>query len=656
MGKINIGQGSSVSSSPSARALFTNTRVGSIGKGIRDLGNVLTSQTIGALDKRKKATEQDYLSNSLLDSSEQIKRFQQEEFETREDFKGFADDVTARYDEIIQEQLDNAPSEESRQKLKNIANQTKLNLFSNSFSVENKRIADHTLAKGQANIDLIAESAFDDPNSLRENLEKLDIVLEGIAPVLDDVNLAKFASQAKAKIVDRYFSGLMNTDIDKAIKVAGSDNFKNSVGSKMASAYEQSAIAQKKRINNESLRVREEQKQSVKVDRQIEIFEGKVTQAQLDKDLQDGLYDKGEYLSLSKELRNSLKTENSIANSIGEVKSKLELNQPFDTTDSKTRKNLDRYFEKVVQPTLTPENFDQSISSFIDKTSFIPSKVKSELLAGLHNGDEKAIVLNSNRINSITKSNPQLIRQFSVSNDLARAKMISTSVNAGMSSENAIKAADNMIVEKNSVLQEQRKKDFKDSRPEFDQDEVQSFFRNDPEVVPDSMREDWRTLYENYAVNLKMPLGQAKELAYEVINSQWGVSNVTGEPTYIKHAPEKYYNTKQLDPVWIEKDLKQDVSSILPETSEYDLSIDPDTIGTETPGYFVNYVSEDGIPLILRDNNKKLLLWRPDINTSSNAKAQLEKKSTEFNQDQENIIEQQQEVHRAFTNIGDGIL
>ena len=656
MAKIKIKKGSSVSSTPSGRPLFTDTRLGSIGSGIKDLGNVLTGETVKALEKRNKILEQDYVNNSLIETSEQATRLQQEMVETRKDPKGFADDFIEEYDVLTNEQIENAPSENAKAKLKNIYTQNRINNFKNAFNTENSLIADDILARSQANIDLISEGVFNDPSLLEANLRKLDLISESVDPILDEQNLAKFNNQAKLKIADRYISGMMNTDVDKAIRISESKKFKQLVGSRLASSYHESAKTQKQRINNEATRQRSEQKQSVKTDRQIGIFKGKITQAQLDKDLQEGLYDKGEYLSLSKELKNTLKSESSIATSVENVRSKLELNQPFDTSNAKVRKDLNRYFDNVVEPTLTSENYDQSISSFINDTSFIPDKVKSVLVAGLHNGSDEEIVLNANRIESLTRSNPQLTRQFTATTDLARSKLISSSVNAGMPTVDAIKAADNMIVEKNSVLQKQREKDFKKTNINFDVDEVQTFFRNDPSDTPEALKEDWRSLYENYAVNLKMPLDQARDLAYQIVNSEWGVSNVTGEPTYIKHAPEKYYNTKNLDPEWIEQDLKKDVSEILPEVEDYDLSVDPDTIGSEQPGYLINYVTEHGIPVLLRDNNKNLLVWRPDINTSGNAKKQMEKRDVIFNKDREKVIESQIEADRVFTNIGGGIL
>lgn len=656
MAKINIPRGKGVSSKPTGRPLFTNTRLGSIGDEIAELGTAITSETSKAIQRKNEVVETDYITNSLIDTSEKATRVRDEMAKNREDFKGFADDFIKEYDSIIDKQIENAPTEKAKSSLKRSYAQNRINNFKQAFDFENKRIADSILTKSEANIDLISDKVFEFPGSLEESLDQIDLITDNVSNVLDDSNLAKFEENAKNKIADRYITGLMNQDIDKAIKVSQSDSFKNLVGSRLAKSYEESARTQKTRIDNEALRVEQEDRTRVKVERQIGILKGQITQAQLDKDLQDGLYGNKEYLTLSKELRSALKTEGSVADSIEDVKMQLELGLPFDTTNAKVKKNLDRYFEKVVEPSLTSENYDQSISSFIDQTSYIPSKVKSTVLAGLHNGDDETVAVNARRINSLTKSNPQLVRQFSATNDLARSKLIATSIEAGMPLEDTIKAADNMIAEKNSVLQDQRKKDFKKSKPQFDQDEVQTLFRNDPSDVPESMKEDWRTIYENYAVNLKMPFDQAEELTYEIINSEWGVVNTTGEPTYMKHAPEKYYNTKNLDPIWIEQDLNEDVIGILPEVGDYTLAVDPDTIGTETPGYMINYVNKEGVPLILRDNEGDILLWRPDIQTSKNAQRQIAEAEIRFNEDRENIEEREQEENRAFTNIGDGIL
>lgn len=129
MAKINIPQGSSVSSSPNGRSLFTDTRLGSIGNAVTQFGNVLTDETVKSIQKRNAILEQDYITNSVMDSSEKALRLKDEMLKTRVDPKGLADDYMNNYDEMVQSQLDNAPSENAKSKLKGIYAQERVNNF-----------------------------------------------------------------------------------------------------------------------------------------------------------------------------------------------------------------------------------------------------------------------------------------------------------------------------------------------------------------------------------------------------------------------------------------------------------------------------------------------------------------------------------------------
>lgn len=652
MAKINIPQGSSVSSSPNGRSLFTDTRLGSIGNAVTQFGNVLTDETVKSIQKRNAILEQDYITNSVMDSSEKALRLKDEMLKTRVDPKGLADDYMNNYDEMVQSQLDNAPSENAKSKLKGIYAQERVNNFKQMFDLENQQIADNSLAKAQVNIDNLAEQAYNNPDSLKHVIEQTKLVSESVDPFLDDANLQKFNEKAKLQIIDRSVNGLMNTNINRAIKLISSKEFREEVGSELADSYLKSAKDQQKRIVAEANRQKEIATQSVKVDRQIAIFNGEITQTQLDKDLKEGKYGKSEYLSLSKELRSTLKSEQSVSASIENVRSHIDNNRPLDTTNPSVKKDLDRYFERVIQPTLTKDNFDVTISNFMDQTGYIPAQVKDGLLAGLNNGSDEQVASSAVTMQSLIETNPRLVRQFS-EKDLVRAKTIGNSIRGGMDAEQAIKGADNMLVEYNSVEYKERRKAFKNADPSFDSNNVQSFFRNDPNNVPESMKQEWKGLVENYSVNLKMSISDAEQLAYEKVNSKWGISNVTGEPTYVKHAPEKYYNTKNLDPIWIEKNLRNDVYELLPNVKDYNITVDPATMGTETPGYYINYVNKDGIPLILRNEEGRPLVWRPDINTSIDAKNQLQKAETELSDSVEDIIELQEKRYKL--NIGVGI-
>lgn len=632
MPKQQIPRSTSSSSTARRRALFTNTKMGSIGSSVTQLGSVLTDITVNAIEKRNKVVENDYITNALVDSAEKGTRLQKSMLETRPDIKGFADDYIRDYDEIIKDKIDNAPTENAKRVLKNSLAQNRISNFKRAFDIENKQISDNILEKSHTNIEIIAERVFDNPELFQENLGQIDMIVENASLVLDDSNLAKFKEQAKLQIADRYIAGLMDKDIEKAKTIVGSDKFKNLVGSKLAKSYQNSVKVEENRITNEAKRNIQERREGVKVNREVGIFKEEVTQAQLDKDLDQGLYGNKEWLSLSKKLKESLNRQDSVAKSISNISGSLQSGQPFDTSSASVKKDLDRYYENVTIPnnqTLIPQQLVNRTSSFINNFGYIPTKLKSALIGNLINGSDKSVIESSASIKSLINTNPQLSRQFT-NKELTRAIKVSDGINAGMTNENAVKAADTLLVEKNTAEFKDREKDFKTTSKEFDQDEITSLFVNDPNTVPQAMLSEWNLLYKSYVVDNKMSDEAGRDLAYKRIESQWGVSTATGEEKYMKRAPELYYNQKGLDPVWIEEQLKSDVGNLVPDTGDITLQADPGTENTDRPLYQVHYLNKNGIPLILRDKNGDILGWKPDIETSQNAKDQVSESVESF--------------------------
>jgi len=140
MPTIKIPRSTSVSSTSRGRALFTNTRMGSIGSAISELGSVLTDVTLDAMEKRNKVVETDYITTSLIDTSEKATRLEKSMLKGRKDPKGFADEYIKNYDEIIKDQIDNAPTQNAKRVLKNTFTQNRINNFKRTFVFVNKAL------------------------------------------------------------------------------------------------------------------------------------------------------------------------------------------------------------------------------------------------------------------------------------------------------------------------------------------------------------------------------------------------------------------------------------------------------------------------------------------------------------------------------------
>lgn len=598
---------------------------GAEGRGAEALSNVITGITKEAIDKRDRAVDVDYIANSNVKAQAQIQGLRENMLTNREDPQGFSQEFITEANKVYDGLVADAPSEQSRQSLKTLFSGQKVSQFKQAFDLENKAIADGILSNTQESINISALNVFENPKDLKEILKSTKLSLEASSEVLSTSEQTKLVKQAEKEIIDSAIKGFLVSDIKAAEELVNSDSLKGLLTSDQIQSYRNAVEERKIRDTNKAAKELNTAQEGLVLDRQLGIFRDEVTQLELDSDLEKGLYGIKEYLSLSGKLDSKLKGETAVSNTILKVADQQELGVPFDTANPKVKKELDVYFDSVVIPSLTKENREDKVASFIDKFQYIPASAKSGMMAALHNGSKGEIGSSSRLISSLVKKDPQLARQFTNS-DLLRAATISQSVFAGMPLEDAITASDNMLVEKNTTQWKERQKMFNSDKDEIDQDDFQRFFRNDPADLPEGMVNEWNTLYKNYAVNNKVDFDTARDLATKIVNSKWGVSNATGDEKYMKHAPENYYNKRGLDPKWIEKQLQVDVNSISAEIKDYDLSVHPDTETTNNPGYLVNYISPNGIPLLLRDEEGALLVWRPDITTSEDANNQIKEK------------------------------
>jgi hypothetical protein len=475
-------------------------------------------------------------------------------------------------------------------------------------------------------------------------MQQAELVAEGVDEVLDPKARDIFIENSKKTLTDAYVRGLIDKDLVKAEEVVEGDSLKGFLSPQEILKYRAAVEDAKVRMESATLRKLNEDKEAAVLDRELGIFRGEATQLDLDDDLDRGVYGKEEYLSLSKKLRAEQGTQRATDLSIQDINARQQAGVPFDTTKKSVKDQLDNYFTTIVRPSITEENAEEVIGTFVEQFDYLPSTVKSGLLASLHNGSKQQTTIAATTIDGLIKRDPSIARQFNSTRDLARVRQISSSLSAGMPADLAIQGADNLLVEKGTTEFKERDRAFKDLDREFDQDELTSLFVNDPENVPEGMSRDWNILFREFAVNNKMDFDDARQLAYDITKSTWGISTATGEERYMKHSPENYYNKRGLNPKWIGIQLDSDIKGIKSDITDFDITALPDTIGTDNPGYSVNYLSPEGIPLMLRDEEGRLLIWRPDIEASEDVKKQKQESDDRFIRNRERKLEGQEEL------------
>lgn len=631
MAKITIGTPSLYT--PASSGLPTIGEVGPIkdNSGAIDLANTVNKIGQDILEKRKDAINVDYVADSSTKASLAVDQIRKDLLTNMKDPKGFANEFSAKSKEVYDKFVANAPSDESRKYLQQSFNSEGIANYKNAFNEENKLIADGILSNTLESARISSNIVLDNPSLLKTKLEQLNKSLEASSNVLDPATQRKVVEASHKQLGDAYIQGLMKQDLNQASKFVNSEEAKSfGFDSGEISSYRSGVIAaQKKRAEEIQANIARQIEGNV-LNRKFDIFQGNATQLDLDKDLKRGAYGKKEYMSLSEDLARRLKDGNNDAIAIANVTQRASAGLPFDTTDNNVKKDLETYYNKIVVPTLTADNIQKVIPSFIDKYGYIPEKIKSDINSNLYNGSNELKVQSANMVTDLIKKNPAMIRQFS-EDSVFRARELTKRVNAGSTPEDAAKSLDNILVERNTTEYKNREDAVKDSAATFNVRNVNQWFRNDPNTVPDEMKAEWEDSYKDYAINRKVDLSSAQDNAYNTVQRNWNVSNVTGTETWVKHAPELYYSVKGADDSWMKDQLANTVKQVNPSVTDYTIAIDPKTIGSNTPAYTISYVNEDGIPLFLTDDKGRLAKWRPNFAESTGAKELAAKEKSILN-------------------------
>ena len=578
-------------------------------KGLQAVTDVTVNIAEDVIRKRQKAIDLDYVTNSTVKANEEVRKLKERMLNEIEDPKDFSNKFMTEANKVYNRFEEDAPSEAARNSLKASNAGQRTSQFNNAFNIENKLIADNILSNSIENVNLLGNNLIDNPFEYAVAKKQFNESLDAAKEVLDPIAFKNLEEQGKDILIDSRIRGLMDKNLAEAERLVNSDELKGELEPTDILKYRSAVEAKKEELEREFITKANEKKEAVQLDREIGIFNNQVTQLDLDNDLDQSLYGKEEHLALSKQLRDSLAKEDKKTLAIQRVEVRRGEGIPFDTSLKRVRSDLDIYFDEIVNPTVTSENYESVIKAFTDRYNYVPSTVKSDLLASLHNGDNSKVVQAANTLTNMLKDNPQLVKQFSGSKDLVRSRVVTDSIRAGMTPEEAVKVGDNMLVETNTTEYKQREADFTDNRNPFKPSKLRSFLVDDPDTVPPKMVADFEALYANYAIDFKMSLEAAEDHAYDILKSQWKTTEVNGELEYMKYAPEIYYkkSSKQIRAI-LDKDIKQH----FPEAQGASLAPIVETVDSERPEYMLIYPTDNGVPIPLLDKKGNIVRWRPE--------------------------------------------
>jgi len=248
MAKITIQSGNKFT--PTSTGVSPISQVGPVNRGrnqgvqgLIDLGINISEDV---MNKRNRAIEVDYISDSTVKAQQDVARAREKALE-RDNPVGLADDIDREISKIHEKYLENAPSEGARNSLKSYFTSQRTGAFTASFNLENKLIADNALSKAAENINILANDIATNPSNLEQSLELLLPISESAAEVLDPAMHKKFIKEGNRTLTDSFIRGLIsNSRLEEANKLLGDKRVTSQFEVDEIAAYKRAIDAQAK--------------------------------------------------------------------------------------------------------------------------------------------------------------------------------------------------------------------------------------------------------------------------------------------------------------------------------------------------------------------------------------------------------------------------
>lgn len=274
----------------------------------------------------------------------------------------------------------------------------------------------------------------------------------------------------------------------------------------------------------------------------------------------------------------------------------------------------------------------QSKVDYVSNIGVVPEALKGEIIGLLANGSVEQKATAADVVERIADERPSVLSQFS-ERERVKARQITQNLDAGIEPEAAIALADKYIYEKDTPQFKQRMAMFKDEKLEFKEGKFTSFFENDPDEVPAGMIADYNTLVERYYMEGGLNAESADELAIQTVSSKWKKSNISGQPRWMKYAPEVIYDNG-MGGEWMREQLLTEVTSrgwLVDDMNKFEdsllLEVSPDSVGGKLPYYRIFSQEDNGRIRPLVDGSGQQLTFIPEYESSPEFKRVLEESS-----------------------------
>lgn len=619
------------------------------GAGLMAVGKALTAIGDERTKQEKLAADASYVANTGIEVQQKVydlEKKKQEEFAANP--QGYAKALFQDANEIYQEAIKNAPSGEARRALQSQLAGFARSDFSHAAAWEKRNTVESYLVKHEASTKSLANRIFESPENSQQIIAQHNTLTAASSTFLEPSQVAKLKESDTRELSSAAIRGLIEKDPALAQEVLASGRFDSVFEPTQIQGFDQ--MAQRKKVFNqtESEKNFKQVKEKVVNDLELNLHFAKSLddvngiQESLENGINDGTIGTKEYLRFSDKLE---KIQDKIIGNTADlemVESSYRNGVPLSSLSKKSKAAIDSYYSQVFTPALeglSASEQSNKITGFVASTGIVPSEVKDSIHEGLSGGSPSRQVAAADLAMNIINQNPQLTKQFN-RDRLNYARKVYDGRNAGLSSEEAVKAAEIQVMEKGTEPYKARQKEFKDQKQDFAVGEVNQWFRDDPNEVPKAMKDDFNKLYQTFYVDQQMSEKAAREMAYKRVVTQWGVSTLSGEAKWMRNAPESIYQVPGQDNEWMKKDLEATIAG----KTDKKVSIvqNPATTASDEPDYFVIYEDDDGVIHHVPSSNdsEAPLRWKP-----------IWDQSEAFKKVEEDRVKKEEELRRVTPDL-----
>lgn len=189
----------------------------------------------------------------------------------------------------------------------------------------------------------------------------------------------------------------------------------------------------------------------------------------------------------------------------------------------------------------------------------LPPRVRASINAMGVSSDPESVTRAYASMKRMSERQPHLLNEMT-----EEARAVYDSIDINQTSENtaADAIAQTRAMRKMSgrerELHESRAKGYNDpdEATKFLQENLHSVFRFDPDTMPDAMLSDFQSAYHSSYMHTGNK-SLAEKAALRAVQTNWSISTVTSEPTWMKNTPENLYSVPGQDNDWMKVELKR---------------------------------------------------------------------------------------------------